>query len=123
MNLVLDTDSHDIKIYKGNFLFSEDNEDGINTDLAQRLKTRLLLVKGESYLFPDEGVDYFGQIWIKNPVMATVKALFVKCILETPGVLSISTFTMNYDRAARSLTLDFTVKSAVGEVQIKDLEV
>lgn len=118
MNLLLDLETHDLALVAGQLVLSEGD-----TDLAQKIKTRLLFVKGEWYLNPDLGIPYFEDIFIKNPDLSVVKAHFVSAILDVPGVESIISLDPTFNRAERTYYLDFVVKSAVGEVQIEGMEV
>ena len=76
--------------------------------IAQHLLIRLRFVKGEYFLDTRLGVPYFEDIFIKNPNLVVVRALFRETILETPGVLSIERFDMDFDTANRKLRVDFT---------------
>lgn len=119
MNLMLDLATHDLLTVNGNLALSADQ-----TDKAQKIKTRLLLVKGEWFLNPDKGIPYFEDIFIKNPDFQVVKAHFVNTILDVPGVLSIKSIETSFNRAERTYYLEnLVVQSGVGEIRFERVEV
>lgn len=76
--------------------------------IEQSIKIRLQFFKGEWFLDPTAGVDYFGEVLVKNPDTNAVAALFRAKILETPGVASVDSLKLDYDSQARTLSITFT---------------
>jgi hypothetical protein len=107
-DLELDPITHDLVITDGAL--------SMVADVAQAIKIRLLLIKGEWFLDTDAGVPYFESIWIKGPNIEQIKAIFRKTIVDTPGVSELREFDVTYDNAQRSLTVTFTADSDEGEI-------
>jgi len=78
-------------------------------DEARLQKTIVLLkfVKGEWFLNVEEGVPYFTHVFVHNPNLRSVKALFKRALLATPGALSVKTLDLVFDRAERSIAVNF----------------
>jgi hypothetical protein len=90
--------------------------------LAQYLRTRLRLFAGEWFLDTRLGVPYFEQILVKSPDLSLIETGIKAVVLETPGVLALTAFEMTHDRAARTLTVSFTVSTDDGELSLENEE-
>lgn len=87
---------------------------------AQHLTQRLRTFLGEWFLDLRIGVAYFQQIMIKNPNPAIVDSIFKKEILNTPGILELTSF--NLDIATnRELTLSFRAITEEGEINFSEV--
>ncbi len=82
--------------------------------LVQHCQIRFRLVKGEWFLDTRVGMPYFEKILVKNPDTVVIGALFRKAILEQPGIVEITRFELEFDSAARQLSLAFTAKKDDG---------
>jgi len=80
--------------------------------IVQHLAIRLQFFLGEWFLDTRLGVPYFNQVLIKNPNLVVVRGLFRQVILTTPGVDTIEEFELDFDQAARKLTVTFTVRKS-----------
>lgn len=79
--------------------------------IIQHLKFRFLLIAGEWFRDPNVGVPYFQRIFVKNPDMALLRAIFRRVALTTPGVDELDTVILTYDNATRSLTVRIVGRS------------
>lgn len=81
--------------------------------VAQRVRTRLLLMTGEWFLDRTEGTDYPGRVLGKN-TQGTYDQEFRQRILATPGVRTLLSYSSKRDGRALSVsaTID-TIYSAV----------
>ena len=75
--------------------------------IAQHCSIRFKTFLGEWFLNENIGIDYFGKILIKNPDMAFVQTTFRRTVLTTPGVLSLTEFTMSLNNTTRTLSVTF----------------
>jgi len=83
----------------------------VGTDLVrQRLKQRYWFFSGEWYLNTTEGVPYYADILVKNPVRALVESVLKAVAVNTPGVNALSAFDINYATATRQLSVDLKVR-------------
>jgi hypothetical protein len=110
--LKLDPITHDLIIE--NFQYKE-----ISTkteDLAQRLKIKLLLFKGEWFLDEDYGIPYFQDIFVKGTTKEDVDDIFRVAISNEIGVDALLTYESIYTTATREFSVAATVKTTEGEV-------
>jgi hypothetical protein len=116
MDLQLDLNSHDLVL--------ENYDLQLNTGLAlvqQRLKQSLLFFLGEWFLDVTDGVPYYQDIFIKAPDIITVESIFKSTILETPDVLELISFELEYTNIDRGLSLEFEVKTTFGNLTISEV--
>lgn len=95
----------------GNLLFVEGIE-----ELRQRLTHRLRFFRREWFLDTRLGVPYFEDILVKNPRRELVTSILREVILETDGVASIKSFSLDIDNAARTATVRTDVVGTDGRV-------
>lgn len=77
-------------------------------EVAQKLKSRLLMFQGEWWLDPSKGVPFYQDVLRKRPDSAGVSALIKKAILDTEGVTEITKFSLTLDNAARKVSISFS---------------
>jgi hypothetical protein len=92
--------------------------DGVDY-IAQKIKTSLLLFRGEWFADTNVGVDYYGSILIKNYDANLVEILIKTPVLEIEGVNEFTNYDMNLTE--RNLSVDFTVQTIYGEVNINEV--
>jgi hypothetical protein len=85
-------------------------------EIAQSIRVRLRMWKGEWFLNPDEGTPYYEEILEKGIEDGRVGAILRRIILDVPGVASINAFSLNRDNQARTLTVTFEVITDGGYV-------
>jgi len=90
---------------------------------AQRVVSRLLVIKGEWFLDTDAGVPWWQPSdSLVQPIMggrrdlAYAESLIKKSVLETEGVASITSFFMNFDGSNRSLTVSLKGTTVDGDI-------
>ena len=77
-------------------------------EAQQRLQIRYRFFVGTWFLDLLQGIPYYQDILIKNPNLPIVGAIFRQVALSTPGIVSLSSFSMNLDGAPRNLSVDFS---------------
>ncbi len=87
--------------------------------IRQKLSARFKFFLGEWFLDLRQGVPYYRDVFLKEPNLDVVRSLFRKLIIETPGVLSLVTFTVSYNEARRSMAFAFQAKVDGGEVIVR----
>ena len=95
-------ENHDLQLIDG------------DDEIRQRLKTRLLLFRGEWFLDTTVGVPYYQDILVKNPNLGNVDAIFKAEILDTVGVNQLIEYQSEYDNSLRKLNVTFTVSTENG---------
>lgn len=103
-DIALDTTDADIDTQGGTGLRLVEDTDAIR----QHLLIRLRFFKGEYFLDQRRGIPYFQKILIKAPGLVVIRTIYREAILETPGVIEITRFDLNFDPVERRMRLDFT---------------
>lgn len=106
---------HDVVFENGQLLTVSGTERRL-----QKIKTVLLLVRGEWFRDTTIGVPYFEKVFVKSPDIANVKALYRDTILRDEvlkgdGVSSVEFRSVNLDKQKRKLTMSIRVKFGDGE--------
>lgn len=104
-DLALDQTNFDLDISQDDLFFFTGSD-----AIAQHLKIRLRLFKGEWFLDTRVGIPYYQSILLKNPNLAVVRNIFRRAIVTTPGVESLDRIDLDLDAATRVLSLAFSAK-------------
>lgn len=112
------------KLNNGDYSFGGNGNDFIDGKLAvsQAVKTNLLLLYGEWWESIDMGLPLFQNILGPPGTPENVRAtdlLIQGVISNTPGVLSIKSFTSTYEN--RTYALDCTVETQYGDVTVSEV--
>lgn len=106
--------SNDIEIIN-NDLFLLGGRD----EIAQVLRQELRVFLGEWFLNTDEGIPYLQEILKKNPNVSTVDAIFKNKILESPGVIELTEYTLDFEN--RKLRLYFKARTEEGIITFDEV--
>lgn len=101
----------DLLIVNGDLVLV-DGAQAVLQDLLQRLSTYL----GEWFLDNTLGIDYYGQILVKNPDQAKIDALIINTILATKGILQLNSYSFTPNFVTRVLNISFSAMSTSGPV-------
>jgi hypothetical protein len=82
--------------------------------VAQNVRTRLQLLKGEWFLDVDAGVPYLQEIMIKPANLPLAESLIKQTIIETDGVDELRSFDVVFNRNTRRLDVSATVSTIYG---------
>lgn len=115
MDLALNRTTHDLYIQDYDLFLI----DGLSL-MQQRIKQSLWFFLGEWYLDITDGVPYFQSILVKAPDQVTVEGIIKQAILETPDVLELTRFEIEYENAIRKLFISFDCKTSAGGVSISE---
>ncbi len=111
-DLALDTASHDLVIEPDVMLL-----DGAE-QVAQQLKIKLKLWRGEWFLDDDFGTPYLTDILGKQLTLSGVVAALRQSILEVQDVVAIESFEYTYDNSTRVFGCNFTARSRYGIIKV-----
>lgn len=103
--------NHDLFSRNGRIALVSDVE-----EIAQHIKTRLLLVLGEYFLDVNEGVPWFSVIFTKPVDLQEVETIIKNTILTTDGVNELTEFSMNYNQTDRRLLIIFSCNTEFGVI-------
>jgi hypothetical protein len=84
--------------------------------VAQRIRTRFRFFLGEWFLDQRLGMPYYSRFLVKNPDLVLITNTFRQALLDTPGVASVRAFTLDFDRPARILSMDFEAQLENGAI-------
>ena len=86
--------------------------------VRQQLLIKLKLWRGEWFLDTEFGTPYLQQILGKQLTMSGAIVALRKSILEVRGVTQIMGFDYQFDRASRTIKVQFTVNTPYGIVEV-----
>lgn len=109
-DLSLDPDTNDISVVQGRPVTISGRD-----AKAQRIRSRLMTVRGEWFLSTGFGLDYLGVIFVKATTPAVLAAHVKREILREadPGDL-ITQFDMQYDGLTRTMDVTAVLESPDG---------
>lgn len=96
-------------------LTSDSNPQGTNFVL-QNVCQRLRFFLGNWFMNTGAGVPWFQQILVKNADQGKIDAILRNCILGTPGVAAMTSYSSQADRLQRRFTVRFAIRDATGNV-------
>lgn len=82
--------------------------------IIQTLKENISLFLGEYKYNTTKGMPFFQQILIKGYNPNVIRGAFLDTILASPGIISVNTLVLKFDRPQRALTVTLTAQSNVG---------
>lgn len=108
MDLALNTTTGDLDLTQGGHMLTG------NDATRQRITRRLRKILGEWVLDIRVGIDYFGQIFVKNLNINVVRSMYLRCLKETAGVGSVDSIQLT-GNTNRELLVSFIVTTITGE--------
>jgi hypothetical protein len=84
--------------------------------IAQSLKIRLRLIRGEWFLDTAAGIPLFDQVLVKNPRVNLLRGIYRDAILAAPGVHALPELKLDLDSARRTLTIRYRATTDLGEL-------
>ncbi len=110
MDLKLDPVTGDLAIEDNDLVLIDGTE-----AVAQDIEIRLRFFLGEWFLDQRLGVPYYEKILGQKPRLTAIAGIFRKAIMTTPGMLSITDFSLDYDGPTRALSVSFRGKCVDGD--------
>lgn len=83
---------------------------------AQRIRIRLKTQLGEWFLNTGVGVDWLGNVLVRNPDLRAIRAEISLVIRSVPEVIQINSLELDNDDATRQLTVTFSVLTTEGPI-------
>jgi len=85
--------------------------------VAQSVKCRLLLVKGEWYIDQRLGTPWRERIWKKNTSETVLYRMIQDVVLGTPGVRAVESMQISIDASTRTATVsDLQIITETGRI-------
>lgn len=86
--------------------------------VAQNVEENLSFFKGEFFLDLEQGVPYWQEFFVRPLDLLYIEFTLRDVILATPGVVSIDTFNLEFDKTTRKATVaTFVVTEYADEAQ------
>ncbi len=84
--------------------------------VRQKLASRFRWWKGEWFLNLNEGVPYRREVFVVDPDLDVIRALFRSIVRSVVEVASVTRFDLVFDPTTRELSFDFEVTLITGDV-------
>jgi hypothetical protein len=110
-DLYLDPVTHDLVIENGDIRFTRDGEITL-----QKIKTRFLFFTGDSFLNPEEGVDYLKYVFTTSSSEESIRNLFIKELQAIPEIAEIIEVEILRQEGSELINVSFKVKDRNGFV-------
>lgn len=105
-------DSHDVHIgSRSGIAIARDG-----AAVAQNVLTRLRLIRGEWELDVNEGTPWFDEVFVDNPDIRRIEITLKERIIDTPGVVGLISFDLDFDASTRALPVAFEAESEFGPI-------
>jgi hypothetical protein len=103
------TDQDDLDISAGTLIVTS----GVEA-VRSAVRIRLQAFLGEWFADTTIGTPWFQSILIKNPDPSVLNSVFRDRLFGTPGVTSLNSLDLSYDRVNRTLTVRFSITCDFG---------
>lgn len=84
-------------------------------ETAQRLQTKFRFFLGEWFLDERAGFPLYEEILVKGPDLSVVRARVRQVLVEDEGVVSVEHIDLDFNTAARELSVSFEATGIDGE--------
>lgn len=106
----------DLRVVSGDLVLTSDANALGSQYVLQNILQRLRLFYGEWFLNKRIGVRYYQVVLLKSPNRSLVDAEFQKTILQTPGVMRLTQWSINFAPATRTISIGFRCGTAAGDI-------
>lgn len=118
MDLMLDPDTWDLAIVGGTVPLVK-KSDAIRQNATQRLK----IYQGEFFLDLTEGTPFYQSILGKRVDIFLIDQILQERIIDTPGIISLDEFELDYDASLRRLRVSsFKARAFDGVVDFGSID-
>jgi hypothetical protein len=115
-DLSLDLPTRDLLVIDNDLVLTSDVDPNGTNSILQDILQRLRLFLGEWFLDNTQGVPYFQQVFVKNPQMSKIEAIFIEVILSTSGVDSLIEYSFKTVPTTRRFEISFSAQTTKGVV-------
>jgi hypothetical protein len=116
MDFSLNLVSGDLLVMNNDLVMTSDIDPNGTNPILQDILQRMRLFLGEWFLDNTVGVPYFQQIFVKNPDMSKIEAIFIELILSTPGVDALLDYSFNSNQNSRRFEISFSAQTTKGVI-------
>lgn len=116
VDISIDLQTGDLLIIDGDLVLTSDIDPRGTNPILQDIIQRMRLFYKEWFLDNTKGVPWFQQIFVKNPDLSKIDAIFIELILSTRGVDSLISYSFTPNMAMRSFEIVFSAQTILGVV-------
>ena len=113
----LDPKTNDLVFTQFDFRLIDDVD-----QICQNLGIRLRFVLGEWYLDITQGIPYFEVFFKKSPNQIQMESVLKQEIVNTRGILELTSFESEFDSPNRIYSVKFGAKAISGDNILKEME-
>lgn len=106
----------DLLIVDGDLVLTSDVDPAGTDPVLQNVLQNLGLGLGEWFLDSTAGIPWLQQILVKNPDQSKIDAILRNCILGTPGIVRLNSYSFSLDQSTRSGQIQFNAQKTNGTV-------
>lgn len=117
LDIALDQLTNDLVFKDFDFQLVEETN-----QIMQNLAIRLRFVLGEWFLNVTEGVPYYEYFFVKAPNQIQIESILKDEIVNTRGIVELTSFSSEFDTRKRIFTVRFSARSISGEELLKEME-
>ena len=114
MSAFAQTTTGDLDLSSGNLVVVTD----LTTEVAAKLTNLFSFFKGEWFIDTRLGVPYLQYVFVQNPDLTLIGAIFQRVALACPGVAAVTNMALNYYANLRNLVATLTIKLDNGAVLV-----
>lgn len=85
----------------------------------QELIIRLKFFLGEWFLDTEAGIPYYQDFFVKAPNQIRIESVLKNEILDTPGILELTSFVSDFDEINRKYSVRFGALADEGEFELE----
>ena len=108
--------SGDVEILNGKISLLNVDGSELLEETAQRLKLKLTTFLGTWFLDPRVGMPYYENVFIKNPRLSVLEAMFTEAIVSDEQVDFLNSLDLDFDNSTRKLSVVFQAVLLDGQV-------
>lgn len=83
--------------------------------VVQQVRSNLLYYRAEWFLNRNNGVPYFQDVFVKPANLNLLESELKSTILNTPGVDSLISFSLDFDTSTRKVSVSFEARTIYNE--------
>ena len=111
MSIILCMSTGDFDMSAGQMQLTDGQQETL-----QLIRNTLRFFLGEEQLDTSIGMPWIQVIFQKGTPPSTIQSIIYQAVLNCPGVLSVTNFTVTINPTNRTLTVAFTAQSAAGPI-------
>ncbi len=89
--------------------------------VIQRVRCRLMFIRGEWYLDQRQGTPWRERVWAKGVTAGTIRRVVREVVETTPGVEALSSLSVLVDRQARTASITLVAITDLGTEVTTDM--